>query len=238
MCRSFFWWLGLIAYFQTPGCVVGVALVACCAWAGTPLLGIFGPPPAKRDRPPTPGKDVKQPKQRLSLRQPPAPVFSGERDQDERVRRLENCLTWMESEGLSQRDRDWIELTGARPETEVGRSVREAKWIKGVSDWLKGHGWSGLTQGTRSKCYLILFWRSRDPDTRFQLKPFAKPTSPQVLRSNATSPILLCAVFSNRSRSVVSHLGETVYLSSHTTEYEYRAFGLQGLVGGSLDPVQ
>ena len=39
---SCFWWAGFVVYFQTPGCIVAITLLACCARTRTPLLGIFG----------------------------------------------------------------------------------------------------------------------------------------------------------------------------------------------------
>ena len=146
----------------------------------------------------TPNQQVKQGKQERLRDAPAGPLFSGE--QDERDRRLANVLTYLASEGVPERDRDWIELTGKRQETEVGRTVRQAKWIKDASDWLKGHGWSGLTPGGRPKCYLLLFWKSADP--RIQLKQRPKDVLSWEMSGgpDAKSAILLCTVVSNLSR--------------------------------------
>lgn len=189
--RSLCWWIGFRAH-GPQGCALALFLAACCALFGVPLLGIFGKDNSKRVRVPggTPAR-TKAPRPEGELPEgelpevevQPFPSESVESELHELRERLAvekkrtaNLRTHLASEGYSPADIEAVADTGARQDFELGRTAREAKWIKTVAGWLKEHGWdtAGLGQSKLPNCYLLLLYRPKQ-EGGFRMTPRTKP---------------------------------------------------------------
>ena len=175
-CRSFLWWLGFLC-FQTPGYIVAVTLLACCAWAGTPLLGIFGDKQMEKRKHETTGATPDKPDKKAQRANLPQrgdlPPFSSDAEENEQLReclavekkRTENLRSHLTSEGYLEADIEAVQDTGAQTKFEPGRIAREAKWMKKVADWLETHGLDRLRRwrtGRLPSVYLLLFRKKSD----------------------------------------------------------------------------